>query len=459
MGTAGDQTPQVCVEFFGGYDPSLKVAAKAQSASFLPQDFATGRATATHSAARYIVRDRVYTRSSGELDLAAYRRIPLPGTDRRPHEQLFRPGSHLAFEVRTPDIGDITAARVWLANGGEPMSWRCETIAITCTQTMVKRAFRTQQHSSKGEFFTQKNTGKVLPAFVRVHGLDTQLHGSLSQLQPDRLPRASRDTAEPSRPRSRSAKPRSPSLPPTESDSDDAVLDPHESPQSNNSTSPGSSSTHAQGIWAHMVNTHHANQLPSDDVLQICELHNQDVQNNLDIVADGQDPPISLSELEKIVVNCTDDSGQVTIHTFIKTVRTEMYKNGCTKETVEVYFETGPVIPAWREEAWLHENAKYIYTITLRTGHKHKVRYVPCALHHHFALATCSFSFHAHLYSLGHRPDLKAEFTCSYWVWSMVRSARTASMCCQYWLLGGFSQWWKTRDGFQLSKQSASPTC
>lgn len=409
--TVAGTSPQVHVEFFGEYDPSLSVAAKGISSSFVPQHFGTRYSGANLLDGRYIVGDRVYTRSSGDLDLAAYHKVPLPGTHRKLHQEQFEPGSMVAFEVRMPDVGEITAARVWLANGGVPMCWRCETIGITCTQTMVKRVFQTNQHSSKGEIFTRKNTGKVLSVQLpqppssevdsphrrvtsQKFASDSQLHRALSLLE--------------QRPHE-SGRHRAMTLPsrPSGAHSDEDMSMPQDATHPS-SSSPGSPE---RGIWSHLLSADSTKQLPSEDLMFVCEVHNKDVQDNLDIVAEGQDPPISLSELKKVVEKCTDDSGQVTVQTFTNAVRNNMERSGCSRHSIAEYFETRAVIPAWHEEAWLHDTANFIYTVTLHTSRKHAVRNLVVS----FFMRLSRLIFLVD-YCVLHRPHSKAESTCSYWV-------------------------------------------
>ena len=167
--------PQVRVELFGGHDSSSTTMATKASLSDQELTFPVGR---------YVVGERVYTRTSGELDLAAYEQVPLPGTEIIPPDgRLFDAGSMIAFKVRVPDIGDITAVRVWLANRGLPMSWRCERIAVICEETMVRRVFETSQHTSRGEIVTQKNTGWMVLTEKAMKFSVAQVHRALLQRQ------------------------------------------------------------------------------------------------------------------------------------------------------------------------------------------------------------------------------------------------------------------------------------
>ena len=168
MTTSEHHIPQVRVELFGGHDPSSTTTATQASLSDQELTFPVGR---------YVVGERVYTRTSGQLDLAAYQQIPLPGTELIPPDgRLFEAGSIIAFKVHVPDIGDITAARVWLANRGAPMSWRCERIAVTCQETMVRRVFEASQHTSRGEIVTRKNTGCMVVTSKTMRLSVAQMH-------------------------------------------------------------------------------------------------------------------------------------------------------------------------------------------------------------------------------------------------------------------------------------------
>ena len=101
-----------------------------------------------------------FRHSTGPLQLNAYHRVQLPGAEDL-SERLFQPGSIDAFEFQSAELRDVTACRVWL-NNAQAMSWQCDTISITSTRTMRKRLFDCSKSDSKGEFFTQRITGKML---------------------------------------------------------------------------------------------------------------------------------------------------------------------------------------------------------------------------------------------------------------------------------------------------------
>ena len=159
-------SPDVFVEFFGDRidqeettDSGVDMEVGARR---LPEGVAHRAAKDGHhlTVQTHQLGDVRYRTSTGPLQLKAYHRVQLPGVEDL-SEQLFLPGSLEAFELQTAELGDVTACRVWL-NNAQPMSWQCDTIAITSTASMRKRSFKCSKSESKGEVFTQRITGKML---------------------------------------------------------------------------------------------------------------------------------------------------------------------------------------------------------------------------------------------------------------------------------------------------------
>ena len=388
--TIGDRTPEVHIEFFGGHEESSEAATKDQRNQpdnpmvYLPHHRGNVeiKAAPTESEGPYLVGGRVYARSSDELDLAKYHQIQLPGVHRL-NDQLFQPGSTVAFEVRTPDIGEVTAVRVWLANDGAPLSWQCEMIGITCTQTMIKRVFHSSQHISKGEVYTQKITGKLLmaqrPTEDKIMGSDSpprrSLQVSASEAQ---LNKTFSDLEQHPEESHRGHAERTQSMP-VNLDGQPSLPKELLKPETVEPSGSGEGRP-TEGIWSQMLDAGPADVLPRQLLLEMCQLH------TCDVLSHGKEPPISAAKLEEVLESCPDnDDGQVGIREFSVAVAKTLARAGFTQDDATAYFKTRPaedaeeeeIHPAWHTEASLHSDAACTYSIALQTSDIHKVRPLP----------------------------------------------------------------------------------
>ena len=410
-----DRALQVHVEFFGEHteriskDPSVLIpkGASPDPMAFLPTHAnrfqSIGKASGTDGP--YVASGRIYTRSSGDLELGQYHQIQLSswhlGTRELIDKTPFKPGSTAAFEVRIPDLGDVTACRVWLTNSGVPLSWYCESISITCTQTMHKRAFQGAHHPCKGEVYTQKITGKMLmvqkPTEDDLAHSDSPVRRTLSVMVPEaELVKTLSDLEQ--HPKERHGGEEEGEEGGVEMTLDDGLTQtlsvrsqsarlgllvddlsmPSDSPQRNaDDRSPSPSRQDRQdGMWTHLLATGgEGDALPKEDLIEMCKIHSQDVLRS------GGEELLTVVEIEEVLETClNNDVGNIVILQFTDAVSKAMVAKGCKQDEITKYFGTKRYVevkdlPPWHTESTLHREAKFRYTVTLETSNHHRASF------------------------------------------------------------------------------------